>query len=68
MARNRTPQTQEKRRREHEKQLRQQEKIAKRDERSAAKREAKEAGVPPPPAPVLDPRLEFFPTPTPDKH
>ena len=60
MARNRTPQTQEKRRREHEKQLRQQEKIAKRNERSVAKKEAKESGQAPPPAPVLDPKVEFF--------
>ncbi len=67
MARNRTPQTQEKRRREHDKQRERQEKIAKRNERNAAKREAKKSGVALPPLPVLDPRLEFFPPPAPEK-
>lgn len=43
MARNRSPQTQEKRRREHDKQRERLEKIAKRHERNAAKREAKGA-------------------------
>jgi hypothetical protein len=60
---NRTPQTQEKRRPEHEKLLRQQKKTTERNARNAAKREAKESGVAPPPLPVLDPRLEFFPPP-----
>jgi hypothetical protein len=64
---NRTPQTQEKRRREHEKLLKQQRKTAERNARNAAKREAKEAGVAPAPLPVLDPKLEFF-SPAPDKH
>jgi hypothetical protein len=63
---NRTPQTQEKRRRTQEKLLRQQQKTVERNARNAAKREAKGAGVPPPPLPVLDPRIEFFP-PTPEK-
>ena len=45
---NRTPQTQEKRRREQDKQRERQEKFAKRQERSAAKRDAKNA---PPVAP-----------------
>jgi hypothetical protein len=64
---NRTPQTQEKRRRTHEKLLRQQQKTVERNARNAAKREAKEAGVPPSPLPVLDPRVEFFPpTPKPE--
>lgn len=45
---NRTPQTQEKRRREQDKQRERQEKIAKRQERNAAKRDAKNA---PPVAP-----------------
>lgn len=67
MARNRTPQTQEKRRREYDKLRRQQEKITKRNERNAAKRAAKEAGVAPPPLPTIDPRLEFFPPPAPEK-
>ena len=39
MARNRTPQTQEKRRREHEKQVQRQEKMAKRQARSEAKKD-----------------------------
>lgn len=39
MARNRTPQTQEKRRREHEKQVQRQDKMAKRQARSAAKKD-----------------------------
>jgi hypothetical protein len=60
MARNRTPQTQEKRRREFDKQQRRQEKIAKRNERNLARREAKKSGTVPPALPVLDPRLEFF--------
>ena len=48
---NRTPQTQEKRRREHDKQRERQEKFARRQERSAAKREAKNAPpVAPPPS------------------
>jgi hypothetical protein len=67
MARNRTPQTQEKRRREFDKQRERQEKIAKRNARNAAKREAKKSGIPLPPPQVLDPRLEFFPPPTPEK-
>jgi hypothetical protein len=46
---NRTPQTQEKRRREQDKQRERQEKFAKRQERSAAKRDAKNA---PPVAPA----------------
>jgi hypothetical protein len=56
VARNRTPQTQEKRRREHDKQRERQEKIAKRLERNAAKREAKKANPDGPPAlfPALD--------------
>jgi len=60
MARNRTPQTQEKRRREFEKQRQRQEKIAKRNERNLAKREAKKSGTVPPAVPVVDPRIEFF--------
>ena len=56
MGRNRTPQTQEKRRREHDKQRERQEKFAKRNEKNAAKREAKKSGVPLPPTPVADPR------------
>jgi hypothetical protein len=60
MARNRTPQTHEKRRREHDKQRERQDKIAKRNERNAAKREAEKTGVVPPPAPVVDPKVEFF--------
>jgi hypothetical protein len=51
MGRNRTPQTQEKRRREHDKQ-----RERKRNEKNAAKREAKKSGVPLPPTPVADPR------------
>jgi hypothetical protein len=54
MARNRTPQTQEKRRREYDKQRKRQEKIAKRHERNVAKREAKKTGVAPPSVSVLD--------------
>ncbi len=56
MARNRTPQTQEKRRREHDKQRERHEKIAKRNERNAAKREAKKTATEGPPAlfPALD--------------
>jgi len=65
MARNRTPQTQEKRRREFDKQRQRQEKITKRNERNQAKREEKKSGEPPKPVEVLDPRLEFFtPLPT----
>jgi hypothetical protein len=60
MARNRTPQTQEKRRREHDKQRLRQEKLTKRNEKNAAKREAKKSGIPTPPPTVGDPRLEFF--------
>jgi hypothetical protein len=46
----RTPQTQEKRRREHDKQRERQEKFAKRQERSVAKRDAQNAPpVAPPP-------------------
>lgn len=56
----RTPQTQEKRRREHDKQRQRQDKFAKRNERNAAKNEAKKSGVAPPPPVVLDPRVEFF--------
>ncbi len=56
MARNRTPETHEKRRREHDKQTQRLEKIAKRNERNAAKREAKKAGVAVLSLPVLDPR------------
>ena len=67
MARNRTPQTQEKMRREHDKQRERQEKIAKRNEKNAAKRDAKKAGIPPPPPTVLDPRVEFFDVPNPAK-
>ena len=67
MARNRTPQTQEKRRREHDKQKQRQEKIAKRNEKNAAKRDAKKAGIAPPPPEVLDPRVEFFDEPSPAK-
>jgi hypothetical protein len=64
MGRNRTPQTQEKRRREHDKQKQRQEKIATRNARSASKKEAKQSGVPLPPPEVLDPKTEFF-SPTP---
>jgi hypothetical protein len=56
MGRNRTPQTQEKRRREHDKQRERQEKISKRNEKNAAKREAKKTGVPLPAPVVADPR------------
>jgi hypothetical protein len=42
---NRSPQTQEKRRREREKQVKRQEKQTRRLERNAAKREAKRMGV-----------------------
>lgn len=56
MARNKTPQTQEKRRREHDKQRVRQEKMIKRNERNAAKREAKKFGITLPPTPVADPR------------
>lgn len=45
---NRSPQTQEKRRREREKQERQQKKKARRLERNAQKREARRNGEPPP--------------------
>ena len=45
MTRNRTPQTQEKRRRERDKQVRHQEKLARRHERKAARREAKRMGT-----------------------
>jgi hypothetical protein len=58
MARNRTPQTQEKRRREHDKQRERQEKFAKRLERNAAKREAKDAPAVPPPAPMSAAEIE----------
>lgn len=66
MARNRTPQTQEKRRREHDKQRERQEKIAKRNERNAAKREAKKTapGGPPGLFPALD-MVEGEPVPAP---
>jgi len=47
----RTPQTQEKRRREVDKQRERQEKIAKRNERNATKREAKQGNTEPRPAP-----------------
>jgi hypothetical protein len=50
VAKNRTPQTQEKRRREHDKQRERQEKIAKRNERNAIKREDKKANPGEPPA------------------
>jgi hypothetical protein len=59
----RTPQTQEKRRREQDKQRQRQDKFAKRNERNAAKNEAKKSDVPPPPPVVLDPRVEFFDSP-----
>lgn len=58
MARNRTPQTQEKRRREHDKQRERQDKIAKRNERNAAKREAKKTNTDP--QPQLFPALDMF--------
>ena len=56
MARNKTPQTQEKRRREHDKQRIRQEKMIQRNERNAAKREAKKAGIVLPPTQYADPR------------
>ena len=68
MARNRTPQTQEKRRREHDKQRTRQDKIAKRNERNAAKREAKKLGIALPPTPVVDPRApDEIPPPPPSQ-
>jgi hypothetical protein len=67
MARNKTPQTQEKRRREHDKQRIRQEKAIKRNERNAAKRDAKKAGIVLPPAPVADPRAPHEIPPPPPK-
>jgi hypothetical protein len=61
MARNRTPQTQKKRRREIDKQLERQEKIVKRRERSAAKREAKRVGPTDPAAPAAVVSTEVSP-------
>jgi hypothetical protein len=55
---NRTPQTQEKRRREHDKQRERQEKFAKRQERSAAKRDAKNAPPVPPPVTLSAAEIE----------
>ena len=67
VARNRTPQTQEKRRREHDKQRERQEKIAKRNERNATKREEKKANPGQPPAlfPAQD-MVEGEPVPMPN--
>jgi hypothetical protein len=56
MARNRSPQTQEKRRREQDKQRQRQEKMLQRNERNAAKREAKKSGIVLEPTPIADPR------------
>lgn len=62
MAGNRTPQTQEKRRRERDKQQKRQEKQARRLERNAAKRQARQDGtVPPPPEPMSAADLEKQP-------
>lgn len=67
MARNKTPQTQAKRRREFDKQRQREEKITKRNERNEAKREAKKSGAALPMLPVMDPRLEFFAPITPEE-
>jgi hypothetical protein len=68
VVRNRTPQTQEKRRREHDKQRERHEKIAKRNERNAAKREAKKAATGGPPVlfPAQD-MVEGEPVPAPSR-